>query len=593
MEENINMNELFNLRKYLKPYTVAAILTMLLMVVMVALQLALPGLIQRIVDDGITPGNMTIVWQTTLIMLGVSVLNLLFAVGNTILSVRVAEGFARDLRKDLFYKIQSLSFGNLDRLQTGQLIVRLTSDITAVQHSVRMILNLSVRALMLLGGSLILMFTSNSQLAAKILPFMLLILVTIALAMGKLQKMFAAVQKKLDRLNNVLQENLSGVRVVKAFVRVLFENERFEEANNDYTQQNIAAMRLMSILLPIMMILMNLGTVTIIWFGGMEVINGVMSVGEIMAFLNYIMTALFPMIMLAMIIGMLAASQASAKRIHEVLLSEPDIQDKPDAITLEKSTGRVVFEDVCFSYDGEDCTEPVLSHVNLVAEPGQTVAILGSTGSGKTSLINLIPRFYEVSSGRITLDGVDLRDMTKDSLLAQIGIAPQETVLFSGTVTDNIRYGKMSASDEEVIAAAKAAQAHEFIMTLPEGYDSHVEQRGANLSGGQKQRIAIARALLLKPRVLIFDDSTSAVDVDTEAQIQDALEHALKDTTSFIVAQRISTVLTADKIIVLENGNIAAEGTHTELIKNNPIYQEIYESQLGNGLVSATEVAGE
>ena len=587
------MNELLKLKKYLKPYTVAAILTMLLIVVMVALQLALPGLIRRIVDDGITPGNMTVVWQTTLIMLGVSVLNLLFAVGNTILSVRVAEGFARDLRQDLFDKIQSLSFGNLDRLHTGQLIVRMTSDITSVQHSVRMMLNLSVRALMLLGGSLILMFTTNSRLALKILPFMFLILALIVVFAGKLQKLFAAVQKKLDKLNNVMQENLSGVRVVKAFVRVLFENERFEEANDEYTQQNVAAMRLMAILLPIMLTLMNLGTVTILWFGGMDAINGVMTVGEIMAFLNYIMTAMFPMLMLAMIIGMLAASQASAKRISEVLHSEPDIQDKPDAVSIGESSGRIVFEDVCFSYNGTDCAEPVLSHVNLVAEPGQTVAILGSTGSGKTSLINLIPRFYEVSSGRITLDGVDLRDMTKDSLLSQIGIALQETVLFSGTVRDNIRYGRMSASEEEVITAAKAAQAHEFIMTLPEGYDSHVEQRGANLSGGQKQRIAIARALLLKPRVLIFDDSTSAVDVDTEAQIQDALEHAMNDTTSFIVAQRISTVLTADKIVVLDNGNITAEGTHTELMKSSPIYQEIYESQLGNGLVSAAEAAGD
>jgi ATP-binding cassette, subfamily B, multidrug efflux pump len=587
------MHELFRLRKYLKPYTVAAILTMLLMVIMVALQLTLPSLIGRIVDDGITPGNMTVVWQTTLAMLGISVLNLLFAVGNTILSVRVAEGFARDLRKDLFDKIQSLSFGNLDRLHTGQLIVRMTSDITSVQHSVRMMLNLSVRALMLLGGSLILMFTTNSRLALKILPFMFLILVLIVFFAGKLQKLFAAVQKKLDKLNNVMQENLSGVRVVKAFVRVLFENERFEEANDEYTQQNVAAMRLMAILLPIMLTLMNLGTVTILWFGGMDAINGVMTVGEIMAFLNYIMTAMFPMLMLAMIIGMLAASQASAKRISEVLHSEPDIQDKPDAVSIGESSGRIVFEDVCFSYNGTDCAEPVLSHVNLVAEPGQTVAILGSTGSGKTSLINLIPRFYEVSSGRITLDGVDLRDMTKDSLLSQIGIALQETVLFSGTVRDNIRYGRMSASEEEVITAAKAAQAHEFIMTLPEGYDSHVEQRGANLSGGQKQRIAIARALLLKPRVLIFDDSTSAVDVDTEAQIQDALEHVMNDTTSFIVAQRISTVLTADKIVVLDNGNITAEGTHAELMKSSPIYQEIYESQLGNGLVSAAEAAGD
>lgn len=586
------MRELIKLKRFLKPYTISAILSMALMVVMVGLQLMLPRMIQRIVDLGITPGNMTIVWQTTLVMLGISLLNMAFAVGNTTLAVRVAEGYARDLRKDLFNKIQSLSFGNLDRLHTGQLIVRTTSDVTSVQHAVRMMLSLSVRALMLLAGSLILMFSTNSQLAVKLLPFMLLILVLIVIFAGKLQKLFTAVQQKLDKLNNVLQENLSGVRVVKAFVRAAFENERFSEANEEFTQQNIAAMRLMAVLMPLMKILLNLGTVSIIWFGGMEVIQGSMTIGQIMAFTNYLMTAMFPMLMLAMIIGMLAASEASAKRINEVMSNKPDIQDRPEAISIEETNGRLVFEDVCFSYNGKDCAKPVLNHINLVAEPGQTVAILGSTGSGKTSLVNLIPRFYEVSSGRITLDGVDLRDMKRDSLLAQIGIALQETVLFSGSVRDNIRYGRMSANDEEVIVAAKASQAHEFIMSLPEGYDSHIEQRGANLSGGQKQRIAIARALLLKPRILILDDSTSAVDVDTEAQIQDALEKAMKDTTSIIIAQRISTVLTADKIIVLDNGRITAEGTHAELIKNSPIYQEIYESQLGNGLKKATEVTG-
>jgi ATP-binding cassette subfamily B protein len=553
----------------------------------------LPRLIQRIIDLGVTPGNMTVVWQTALLMLGISLLNLAVAVWNTVLSVKVAEGYGRDLRTALFNKIQELSFGNLDDLRTGQLIVRMTSDISSVQNAVRLILNLTVRALVLLAGSLILMFTTNTSLAFKLLPFMLLILVLIIFFAGKLQKLFLAVQQKLDKLNNVMQENLSGVRVVKAYVRADYENERFAEANQDFTQQNISAMRLMAVLMPLMMILMNLGSVAIIWFGGLEVIQGAMTIGEIIAFTNYLMTAMFPMLMLAMIVGVLASSEASAQRINEVMYSVPEIQDRPGAIQIKEAGGRLVFEDVCFSYNGSNCAEPVLNHINLVAEPGQTVAILGSTGSGKTSLVHLIPRFYDVSAGRITLDGIDLRDIQRDSLLAQIGIALQETVLFSGTVRDNIRYGRMSASDEEVIAAAKAAQAHDFIMSLPEGYDTHIEQRGTNLSGGQKQRIAIARALLLNPRILILDDSTSAVDVDTEAQIQEALQTAMHSTTTFVIAQRISTVLTADKIIILDNARIVAEGTHAELIENSPIYQEIYESQLGNGLKVATEAAGD
>ena len=592
-EHNITMHEILRLKRFLKPYTAAAMLTMTLMISMVGLELMLPRLIQRIVDQGVNTGNLTVVWQTALLMLGISILNLGVAIGNTLVSVRVAEGFARDLRKNLFHRIQELSFGNLDRLRTGNLIVRMTSDISSVQMAVRLILNLSVRALVLLTGSMILMFSTNSQLAVKLLPFMLIILVLIIIFAGKLQKVFLAVQQKLDKLNNVMQENLSGVRVVKAFVRVEHENKRFADANQDFTQQNIAAMRLMAVLMPLMMILLNLGSVAIIWFGGLQVIEGNMTIGEIMAFVNYLMTAMFPMLMLAMIIGTLAASEASAERINEVLYSTPEVQDRPSAISIEETSGHVVFEDVCFSYNGTNCTEPVLNHINLEAKPGQTVAILGSTGSGKTSLVHLIPRFYDVSAGRITLDGVDLRDIQRDSLLAQTGIALQETVLFSGTVRDNIRYGRMEASEEEVIAAAKAAQAHEFIMHLPEGYDTHIEQRGTNLSGGQKQRIAIARALLVKPRILILDDSTSAVDVDTEAQIQDALQQAMKNTTSFVIAQRISTVLTADKIIILDNGRIAAEGTHAELIHSSPIYQEIYESQLGNGLKTVAPIAGD
>ena len=586
------MQELLRLRRYVKPYTTTAILAMLLVFFRVSLELSLPRFIQRIVDLGVTPGNMTIVWQTALIMLGISTLNLVVSVWNTVLSVRVAEAFARDLRKDLFNKVQTLSFGNLDHLRTGQLIVRLTSDVTSVQMALRLILNLSVRALVLLGGSMIIMFSTNSQLAAKLLPFQLAILILIVIFAGKLQKLFLAVQQKLDKLNNVLQENLAGVRVVKAFVRANHENQRFAEANQDFTNQNISAMRLMAVLMPVMMILMNLGGVAIIWFGGIEVIQGSMTVGEIMAFTNYLMTAMFPMLMLAMIIGTLAASEASAKRITEVMDSEPEIQDSPNAVSLKDTHGRVVFEDVCFSYNGTGCDEPVLNHINLVAEPGQTVAILGSTGSGKSSLVHLIPRFYDVSSGRITLDGVDLRDIQRDDLLAKVGIALQETVLFSGTVRDNIRYGRMEASNEEVIAAAKAAQAHDFITSLTNGYDTHIEALGTNLSGGQKQRIAIARALLVKPRILILDDSTSAVDVDTEALIQEAMEQAMQDTTSFVIAQRISTVLTADKIIILDNGQISAEGNHADLIKSSPIYQEIYESQLGNGLKHAAVVAG-
>jgi len=380
----------------------------------------------------------------------------------------------------------------------------------------------------------------------------------------------------------VLQENLTGIRVVKSFVRRDHENQKFEGANVELYGTSLRVTQLLSVFFPIIMALLNLGTVAIIYYGGLQVFAGTASVGQIMAFINYLFSTMFPILMLSMMAGQVSAANASSRRIMQVLDSEPEVQDIPDAIALDEMKGRVVFEDVAFSYR-DDGGDPVLTDVSFAAEPGETVAILGSTGSGKSSLINLIPRFYDVSGGRVTIDGVDVRDLRMDDLRRHVGISLQEAVLFSGTIRDNIRYGRPDASDEEVVAAAKAAQAHEFITGFPEGYDTMVGQRGVNLSGGQKQRVAIARALLVRPTILILDDSTSAVDVETEALIEGALEELMKDRTSFVIAQRISTVLKADKIIVLDDGQVAAEGNHDTLMETSPIYREIYESQLGDG----------
>ena len=390
-------------------------------------------------------------------------------------------------------------------------------------------------------------------------------------------------QQKLDRLNTVLQENTAGARLVKAFVRADFEGQRFESANEAYTEHSVRVMQIMSSMGPVLTMCINIGMVIVIWSGGMQAINGTLTVGQIVAFTNYLLTTMGPLTMMTMLSNTWASGIASAKRVNEVLDTVPEVMDAPDAVSLPEATqGRLVFENVSFHYNGNS-TESVLDNINLTVEPGQTVAILGSTGAGKSTLVNLMPRFYDVSSGRILLDGVDIRQLKQDALLSQIGIVPQESILFSGTIGDNIRYGVPAASDEEVIAAAKAAQAHDFIVSLSKGYDTHVEERGMNLSGGQKQRIAIARALLTKPKILILDDSTSSVDVETETKIQNALDSQMRQHTSLVVAQRISTVLKADKIAVIDNGRIAAEGTHQELMQSSPIYQEIYESQLGSG----------
>ncbi len=576
------MRSLLRMAGFLKPYAGISLLAMLLLLGVVVADLAIPRLTQRVIDEGILQQDMDAILATALLMLGAAVLSALFAVGNTVLSVRVAQGVSADLRSALVRKVQTYSFGNLDRIQTGQLLVRTTSDVNMVQTIAQMSLRMLTRAPLWMLGSSVMLILTSTRLALLMLALVPLVLGMVWLVVVRARPLFSMVQTRLDRLNQVLQENLAGVRVVKAFVRVEHENARFGQANSALMAENMRVMQLLALLIPTMQLLVNLGIAGVIWFGGVMVIDGDFTVGEIVASINYMSYSLFPLLMLGGMVGPIAAADASAGRILEVLDSTPEVQSPSRARTPEGVQGRVAFEDVCFSYN-HGCDEPVLWNLNLVAQAGQTVAILGATGSGKSSLVHLIPRFYDVERGRVTLDGIDVRDLPLDVLRAQMGIALQDAVLFSGTIRDNIRYGRPGATEEEVILAAKAAQAHDFVVAFPDGYDTILGQRGVNLSGGQKQRLAIARALLVRPKVLILDDSTSAVDVETEAKIQEELERLMAERTSFVIAQRISTVLSADKIVVLDRGRISAEGTHAELMLSSPIYREIYRSQLGNG----------
>jgi ATP-binding cassette, subfamily B, multidrug efflux pump len=576
-----HMRKLFYL---LKPYWKESILSLVLLTTIVFLDLAIPRLIQRIIDQGIARNDTNLVLQTALIMLGVSLASAVFAIGNNFYSVRAGEGFTRDLREVIFLKVQDLSYGDLDHFTTGNLMVRLASDTGAVQRLVQVTLRIGTRAPLMMIGSLILMITTNSQLALTMLPLLLVTSVVLIFFSVKMEPLFRVVQQKLDRLNTVLQENVAGARLVKAFVRADYESQRFGSANDEFADENIRVMRFMSSMGPVLTSFVNVGIVIVIWAGGLQAIRGDLTIGQIVAFTNYMLTTMGPLTMMTMLANVWANGFASAQRINEVLDTVPQVLDVPDARPLpERIAGRVEFENVYFHYNGSK-DEPVLEDINLVVEPGQTVAILGATGAGKSSLIHLIARFYDATAGRILVDGIDIREVQQDSLHGKIGIVPQETILFSGSVRDNIRYGRPEASEEEVIAAARAAQAHEFILQLPQAYDTHIEERGVNLSGGQKQRIAIARALAANPSILILDDSTSSVDVETETRIQEAMEALMHGRTNFVVAQRISTVLNADKIIVIDKGRVAAEGTHSELIQTSPIYQEIFDSQLGNGV---------
>ena len=576
------MNDLRRVLRFISPYKKEVALATVFLGLVVFADLSIPRFIQIIIDEGVAEMDMDVILRTSLLMIGASILSAMLSIANTFFSVRASRGFEADLREAIFMKVQTFSFGNLDDLNTGQLLTRLTSDLTIVQMIISMGLRMFIRAPLMFLGSFGIMFAINPNLATVILSLLPITFLLVAFFIRIVRPLFTQVQKRLDYLNQVLQENLSGIRVVKAFVRRDYENSRFEKANTELYEISLKMTQYTSIFFPIVMTLMNLGTVAIIYYGGLQVFVGKTSVGQIMAFTNYLFSTMFPVLMLSMMAGQISAASASASRIMEVLDTVPEVQDSPEAINFDKIQGRVVFENVTFSYR-DDGGDPVLTDISFTAEPGEKVALLGQTGSGKSSLINLIPRFYDANSGRVTIDGHDIKDVRMKDLRSHIGISLQEAILFSGTIRENIRYGRPDASDEEVVVAAKLAQAHEFIVSFPKGYDTMVGQRGVNLSGGQKQRLAIARALLVKPKILILDDSTSAVDVETEAEIENALETLMDDTTNFIVAQRISTVLKADKILVLDNGKIVAEGNHEELIDSSPLYQEIYDSQLGDG----------
>lgn len=573
------MKSLSRLVTFIKPYLGSITLSMVLLVCLVITDLSIPRLIQTLIDSGIRQRDMNIILNISLIMLGLTLLSALLTVSSMLIAVRVSNKVAADIRRATFVHTQSFSFGNLDRLQTGQLLTRMTSDITQIGQLIFQTMRSFVRAPLMILGSLVLLAITNWQVALMMAVLMPAAIGVFFLYAAKAQPLFMQVQKKLSRLNTILQENLAGVRLIKAFVRADHESNRFGTANVNLMDQSIKVERMLAFLLPTLRLLVNLGFVAVIWFGGIQAIGGSLTVGELVALNNYIFWALFPLINLGMMVGFISSADASAQRVFEVLDSQPEVQESTNAIAIPEMKGKVAFKQVSFSY-GNARNEMVLENIDLSVSPGEKVAFVGATGSGKSTLINLIPRFYDVSQGKILIDEKDVREITLDSLHKEIGVVLQESVLFSGSVRENIRYGNPAATDEVVISAAKIAQAHDFIMGFPDGYDTWVGQRGVNLSGGQKQRLAIARALLIDPSILILDDSTSSVDLETEAKLREALKDFMKNRTTFIIAQRISSVMDADKIVVLERGRVAGTGTHRELLEINQIYREIYQSQM-------------
>ena len=502
----------------------------------------------------------------------------LFAFAQAYMGERVSQNVAFDMRNDLFARIQRLSFSYHDRNQTGQLMVRATDDVEKVRTFIGQGLLMAAGALVLMVGAIVILFTLNPQLTLVVLPILPAALLLFVVMGGLARPMFERVQRRLSALNAILQENMAGIKVVKAFSREAEQESRFRHAADDFLSQILKVMRLMTFLMPLVFFVASAGQAAVLYFGGRQIILGTLTLGEWQTFSLYLAFVFIPVAQLGFIITQMSQASASASRIFEIADAVSDVTNAPGATPLPQLRGRVEFENVTFRYFGGG--KPVLDRVSFIAEPGQQVALLGRTGSGKSTIINLIPRFYDPTDGVIRLDGQDLRKVTLESLRGQIGIVLQESTLFSGTIRDNIAFGRPEAAASEILQAAEAAAAHEFIVEFPDGYDTAVGERGVTLSGGQRQRLAIARALLLDPRILILDDSTSSVDLQTEWRIQQALTRLMQGRTSFVIAQRISTVLNADQILVLDEGAITARGRHEELMESSEIYAEIYSSQL-------------
>lgn len=580
-----SMDSLKRLLPYLKPYRTLTIVAPLLMMIEVAMDLYQPRLMQNIIDVGLANLDMTYIIRTGLLMVGLATIGMIGGASNGILATLVGQGYGYDLREALYRKIQSLSFANLDELGTGELVTRLTNDVTQIQEILMMVLRMLVRTPLLMIGSLVMLVVTSPRLSIILVVLAPLVAIGLLQIHRRAHVLFSAVQDAIDGVNTVTQENLASVRVVKAFVRQRHETSRFQRAIDNLMDRFIRAERTVMLFGPMLMTAMNIGIVSVVWFGGRMVIDGTAEVGQVMASINYLTITLSSLMMVGMMLTRLSRSMASADRLAEIMNSIPAIVDSPTALGELPGEGRIELRDVSFAY-GQNSNEPVLVDVDVTVEPGQTAAILGSTGAGKSTLVHLIPRFYDCREGTVMVDGVDVREVKQQALRREVGIVLQDPFLFTGTIRENLRYGRPEATDEEIERAARMAQAHDFIMSFPEGYDTMLGQRGVNVSGGQKQRLAIARALVMNPSVLILDDSTSAVDVVTEARIREAIETQMEGITRIIVAQRISSVLTADKIIVLENARVAAEGTHDQLMASSPIYREIYDSQLGNGVVT-------
>jgi len=565
--------------KYIKPYLAAFILAPILMLTEVLGEIILPKLTSMIINNGVAGRDIGYIMRAGAIMVGIAAVMALGGIGGAYFSAKASISFSTDLRRDIFHKVQQFSFKNIDDFSTGSLITRLTNDIQQIQNVIMMSLRLLFRAPGMLIGGLIMAYLMNRQLVMILLVVIPLLLIAIAIILTVAYPRFQAMQKKIDRLNSGVQEALTNVRVIKSFVREDFEKEKFSDTNRDLKEGSLAAMQVVITAFPVMMLAMNITTIAVVWYGGNLIIAGKMPVGDLTAFTIYIVQILMSLMMLSMVFLQASRAMASLKRVNEVLSTEIDLSDEDAAYKAATVTeGRVEFRDVSFQYlKGKE--DMVLKKISFTAEPGETIGIIGSTGSGKTSLVQMIPRLYDADEGKVLVDGIDVKDYSLRNLRESVAMVLQQNVLFSGTIEENLRWGDESATMEDIIEMAESAQANGFITNFKDGYETDLGQGGSNVSGGQKQRLCIARALLKRPKILILDDSTSAVDTATEAKIRECFQTTLKDTTKFIIAQRIGSVEKADKIIVLDEGEIVGMGSHDDLMKSCEAYQEIYFSQ--------------